>query len=409
MYNPPVFHYSASRGPVLPVLSLPILAAILNRAGYRTWVVDMEAKRMHPKRVELDADVIGMTSLTTNRRAIPEMIGYLRKRGFKGTVMVGGVYATLYPDEVLGWGADLVVTGECEGNIVELLKSGARGIQAGKRLPIEQIPIPDWVHHDPGTRVYRGNMRILSNNPGITMWTRGCPYKCIFCENIIFQGQPTRYRPPNNIGQEMTLLRDMGHEDIFIYDDELVGTRMPDGWMAEIADHTGPLKLNMLTQGRCSEKFITPEIMREAKRAGINTVFWGVESLSPRVLNAINKRMTVKDVWHTLETAKNAGIRNGLYIQVGQYQEDANECKKTESALKSLCDHGLIDYLNVFVTSVNPGTRLYDIAREEGWYEQPPEGWRGVKSARYDTPWMSRDKIREWRGRYREACPTPAL
>lgn len=407
LYNPPIFQYSSWHGAQLPILSLPMIAAMLNAAGHNARVIDMEALGMRIDQISYNADVIGLTSMTTNRKAVQEIIRLLRERGYEGMVMVGGVYATLYPEEVLGWGADLVVTGECEGNIVELLNS--RGIHAGKSLPIEQIPIPDWAHYEPNTISYHGNMKILADKPGITMWSRGCPYRCIFCENIIFQGRPTRYRPPQNIEQEMRQLKERGHRDIFIYDDELLGTKIPDGWMADIADRVGGLGLNMLTQGRCSKKFVTPDVMKEAKRAGINTVFWGVESLSQRVLDAIKKHITDEDVWRTLEAAKIAGIRNGLYVQVGQYQEDEKDLRITEQALKSLYRNGLVDYMNVFVTNVMPGTELHQLAIEEGWYQPLPDGWREMKKAIFDTPWLSKEKITTWRGRYRAACPTPAL
>ncbi len=409
LYNPPMFHYSSAQSDTFPLLSLPILSAILNKSGYKTSVIDMEAKRMHPKNVSLDADIVGLSCLTCNKQGVKDIIKYLHKGGYKGIIIAGGVYATLFPEEVLEWGVDLVVTGECEGNVVELIKSGARGIHRGRAMQIGDIPIPDWTHHDPNTLKYRGNMSIFKDSPGITMWTRGCPYQCIFCENIIYQKQPTRYRPPKNIEQEMCELHARGHRDIMVYDDELVGAKAPDGWMSDIADRIGNLGFNMVTQGRCSKRYITPDVMANAKRAGINTIFWGVESLSQKILDAMKKHTTIEDIWHTLTVTKSANIRNGLYVQVGSYQEDENDLQITAKGLMELYKSGLIDYINVFTTSVMPGTELARMAQKEGWYKPLPDGWRTMKKPKTGTPWLPVNKIYEWKDRYKEICPTPTL
>lgn len=409
-YNPPVWYYSPSNRVTLPALSLPILAAVLNRNGHNARVIDMEAARRYPKNIEEPfPDVIGMTTLTSNKRGVQEMINWLRKHGYTGKIALGGIYATMFPEEVLSWGADLVITGECEGNVIDLLEH-AKGIKKGRGLQIEDIPAPDWVHHTPDTHKYTGNVSLFKSSVGITMWTRGCPYRCIFCENLIYNGRKTRYRPPKNIADEMRTLYDRGHKQIFIYDDELVGTKMPDGWMKEIADRIEGMAFSMITQGRCSKRYITHDMMKDVKRAGIDTIFWGIESLSQRVLDAIGKHLTIEDVWHTLNVAKSAKIRNGLYVQVGNYTEDLDDVRITGTALKKLHDAGLVDYLNVFVTGVMPGTELWDIATREGWCPKSPEGRNSMKAAGdYHTPWLTNEDIRFWKTEYRRVCPTPPL
>ena len=411
LVNPPI-DYQTTKPPSLPVLSLPILAAVLNKAGHKAEVLDLGAVGKKMKDIKTEKyDVIGFTVMTCNKEGAKSCIADLWMDHYKGQIVAGGVYATMFPDDVLAWGIDLVVTGECEGNIAHILESGKTGIVHGDRMPIEDIPAPAWECHTPNINTYAGNINPIRPMPAITQFVRGCPYSCIFCENIIFKKQHTRYRPPENIEKEMRYLFEKGFHNVFVYDDETFGSKVPDGWMAEVADRIGGFGFEMITQARCSKKFITPELMRDARRAGIKTIFWGVESLSQKVLDAIKKHITLEDIWHTLRTAKEAGIKNGLYIQIGSYTENEIDAKETEKGLSALYKEGLEDRLQVFVNAVMPGTELEQIGRSEGWYQDPPPGWNKIKKVMHDggTPWMSKQSIYYWQARYFAVCPTEKL
>ena len=412
LFNPPSFYYGDVQFKMLPTLGLPILASVLNKAGHRTEVVDLEAKGINPRQLR-DAfrmqigrwpDVVGFTGLNGGARGIRDCMVELRAAGYQGRIIAGGAYATRTPETLLEWGADLVVTGEAEGNITELLETGATGIRAGKALPVEEIPAPDWDHFVPNIASYHGNMAMLRPNPGITMWTRGCPYHCIFCSNNIFNHQPTRYRPPENIEAEMLDLKKRGIKRVYVYDDELIGTRMPPGWMAEIADRIGGLGFWMVTQGRCSQKYVTPELMRDAKRAGIEAVFWGVESFSQKVLDAMHKHTKIDDIWHTLRTAKEAGVKNGLFMMIGNYQETDEDAELTAKGLEQAFKEGLVDYRQSTVCTVMEGTELEVIQKREGWYIEPEFSGRDLRKA-YGTPWLSAKRIDHWQAVFNQVCP----
>jgi radical SAM superfamily enzyme YgiQ (UPF0313 family) len=412
LFAPPSFYYGDMQFKMLPTLGLPILASILNKAGHYTEVVDLEALGVSPPRfrdgfnsqVDNWPDVIGFTGLNVGAVGIRDCITVLRMVGFKGMIMVGGSFATHAPDTVMSWGADMVVTGECEGNIVELVESGARGIQAGKAAPIADIPMPDWDHFRPNITDYHGNMAMLRPNPGVTMWARGCPYQCIFCSNNIFNHHPTRYRPPENIEAEMLDLKKRGAKRIYVYDDELVGTKMPPGWMKEIADRIGPMGFWMVTQGRCSRKYINRELMDDVRRAGIQAVFWGVESFSQKVLDAMKKHLQVEDIWHTLRLAKEAGIENGIFVMIGNYLETDEDVKMTADALEKAYKEGLIDYRQSTICTVMEGTEFENIQKREGWFVERDFAGRDLRKT-VSTPWLSANRMEYWQAYMNNVCP----
>jgi radical SAM superfamily enzyme YgiQ (UPF0313 family) len=412
-FNPPVHHYAGLQYRMLPLLSLPTLVAWFRLRGHEAEAVDLEALGVTPERFEERfreqcdrwPDVIGITALDISKRGAREIIAAIRRAGFTGTIVIGGCHVTVHPQAGLDWGADLVVTGECEGNIIQLLESGARGIHKGEPAPIEDIPAPDWAHFSPLITSYQSNIpRLLMPMPAISMWSRGCPFKCIFCSNVVFGGQPTRYRPPQNIEAELLQLKTLHAQHIYVYDDEMVGTKLPDGWMREIADRIEPLKFKWITQGRCSSKHITTELMRDIKRAGCTSIFWGVESFSPRILQAIKKGIMPEDIWHTLRCAREAGIDNAVFTMVGNYQETDDDLAITANALKEAYNEGLIQMRQTTICTPMPGTKLAEYAQEEGWYHDPPDFGEQMLQ-RSPTPWLPAHRAQYWMQKFYDVCP----
>ena len=203
----------------------------------------------------------------------------------------------------------------------------------------------------------------------------------------------------------MKELKRRGCQNIYVYDDELFGTKIPAGWMSEVADLLEPLRLNWVTQGRCSEKYVTPELMQDARRAGCKVVFWGVESFSPKVLQAIKKHLTPDDIWHTLRVAKEAGIKNAVFTMIGNYQETVEDLAHTAEQLEKAYNEGLIDYRQTTVATVMSGTELERIQKAEGWYAEPPHSGRDLLDAHTGTPWLTPQQIDSWMYQFARACP----
>jgi radical SAM superfamily enzyme YgiQ (UPF0313 family) len=253
-----------------------------------------------------------------------------------------------------------------------------------------------------------GNFPKVGHPEGITMWSRGCPWHCIFCGNTIFRHRPTHYRPPANVESELRNLRQLGLNALFVYDDELVGGPMPHGWMTEVADRIAPLGFAWKAQGRCSRKHITRELLEDMKRAGCKVVMWGVESFSPDVLRAIGKGTFPSDIWHTLRLAKECGLQNWLFTMIGNYQERESDLALTSECLRTAYLEGLVDYRQTTVVTALPGTELWDIQKREGWWTAPPESGPAMHQVYQSTPWLSAERIAYWMRRFDEVCPVGA-
>ena len=196
------------------------------------------------------------------------------------------------PLKFTGWGED------------EFRAAGFRAVpgcfvRRGSFVAPNVILMPSFIN----IGAYVGMYKFIRPNPGVSMWSRGCPYSCIFCSDIIYQRQPTRYRRPADIADEMLSLRVKGIQHVYVYDDEMIGSKQPDGWMRDIADRIAPLGMNWVCQGRCSQRYITPALVADMKRAGCTTILWGVESMSEHALQMMRKQTKPADIWHSLRLA----------------------------------------------------------------------------------------------------------
>ena len=413
LLNPPVHHYTGRQYRMMPPINLPTIAALLTQAGHYAEVIDLEALAVTPEQVEekykaqRDAwpDVIGITAMTMTSRGAKDIVQALRAAGFEGRIIAGGIYPTENADTVLSWGVDAVVLGECEGNVVSIFEGDAKGVIIGERMPIDDIPAPDWHHHNPPIGEYYGNTNLINPKPGISMWSRGCPFECVFCSDNLFNHQPIRYRPPAIIEQEMRELVKRGCQHAYVYDDELVGTKLPKGWIEDIADRIEDLTIPWITQGHCNRNTNTPEVMGHVKRAGCKVIFWGLESFSESVLRAIKKRITEQDIWHTLRVSHEAGIENAVFTMVGNYKETVADLEYTYNKLKQAHRDGLIQYRQTTVCTGMPGTPLEKIMKEEGWWVEPPDYGPQMAQVYQPTPWLTINEIKYWAQKFTETCP----
>lgn len=413
LLNPPVHHYAGVHYAINPPLGLPILAAVLRAAGHVAEVYDLEALGVDPKRImeryandpALWPDWIGITALTSSAQGMRDTIKALHDAQYSGQIVVGGVHATIDPQDCLDAGADLVVRGECEGNIVSLLEGGAFGIAAGVKAPIEDIPEPDWRHMAPKPYQYGGNAPHLAMPEAITMWTRGCPYECAFCGNAVFSPTKKRCRPISNIVAELRALEPYNVKSLFVYDDELLGVKLPQGWLHDLCDGLAPLGYTWKTQGRCDPHWVTPEVLADIHRAGCRAVMWGVESFSDNVLSKLGKGTCAEWNWEVLRRSHAAGIRNFVFSMIGNAEETEDDLAITCDALGRAYREGLVDYRQTTVVTALPGTRLWARQKAEGWWQETPVAGPQMAQVYRDTPWLTGERMAYWLQEFNRACP----
>jgi radical SAM superfamily enzyme YgiQ (UPF0313 family) len=97
------------------------------------------------------------------------------------------------------------------------------------------------------------------------------------------------------------------------------------------------------------------------RRAGCTTVWIGAESGSQKILDAMDKGITVEQIYQATQLLRRAGIRVGFFLQFGYPGERAEEIKQTLKMVRT----AMPDEIGISVSYPLPGTTFYERVRAE--------------------------------------------
>jgi radical SAM superfamily enzyme YgiQ (UPF0313 family) len=360
-----------------PPLGLAYLASVLrkdhkvkiidsNILGYSMEDVRRELKSFHP-------DIVGITSATPsipNAYTVAKIAKEIRE---DCTVAMGGPHVTFLPRQTLEECKyiDIIVKGEGERTVEELTKAIERGeiirdaikgitFRKGSQIVdneprpliknIDEIPFPsrDLLP----THLYQFNGFRYT-----TMITsRGCPFRCSFCSSSRQFGGYWRGRSPENVLEEMRIIRDDYNTRNIEFSDD---TFTLDQKRAEkICDEIIKQGLDVSWGASSRVDTLSEKLVEKMKRAGCWIIFLGIESGSQRILNAMGKRITIEQVKKAVKIVKEAGIQVlGSFI-IGFPEDTVETIKKTTIFVKSLN----LDYAEFSILTPYPGTPIFDHA-----------------------------------------------
>jgi anaerobic magnesium-protoporphyrin IX monomethyl ester cyclase len=360
-----------------PPLGVAYVAAAVRAAGHDVRLLDCtfltrdEAARLA---LAARADVVGISCLATLEDDALHLAG--RLRGHCGALVAGGPLPTCEPDRFLG-AFDLVVRGEGEQTMVELLdvleaagdpggvpgvvaaRSWGRGGGAAPRSPVARpfredldalaFPARDLLPND----AYIADGRRRQGAAVTTvMSTRGCPYTCDFCSNVVF-GHSYRARSPENVVDELEEALALGYDRISFADD--VFTLEHERVLA-VCDEIARRRLRFAWECLGRVDGFDDRLARRMRAAGCDRVFFGIESGVDDVLRLMNKRTTAAQARGAVLAAHAAGLQVGAFFIVCYPGESDDTVLETLRFIRSLP----LDYLGLTVPYPLPGTGLYD-------------------------------------------------
>jgi len=368
-----------------PPLGVMYLAAALRRAGHEPRIMDLRA-RQESLSLETDQithfvpDVVGFSTVIPEATLLTEAVRLTKQKFPYARVAVGGPYANSSTLEVLKIQAvDAVVRGEGEHVLPRLVEAWGRGeehpelpgvgypgITLGEvPAPIEDLdalPWPAWdlvnfslYHRRPRHGYlykYQEYFSVLS--------TRGCPYHCIFCQNIF--GKQYRTRSARSVADEVTeLVQKHGIREIHFVDDAFNLDLDRAKQICDLIVERG-LKIAITFPAGLRADRMDRELIDKLAAAGAYKIPYGIETASPRLQRDLKKNVNLGKLKTIIEyTASRKIIAQGFFM-VGFPTENESEIKETTIfALRSKLHFITFNHVNVF-----PGTELWTIAAELG-------------------------------------------
>jgi radical SAM superfamily enzyme YgiQ (UPF0313 family) len=195
-----------------PPLGLATLAALCPPH----WAVSIVDENVESVPLAPEADVVGVCGMAVQAARQAELLAYFRGRGYR--TVAGGSYASLCPEKLESL-ADTVVAGEAE----YVWPHFCRDLEAGEPKPLYVERGVVSLHDSPVPRF--DLLRIERYHSASMQFSRGCPYRCEFCDIIEMFGRQPRYKRPEQIGRELDVLRALGVRRVFFVDDNLIGNK----------------------------------------------------------------------------------------------------------------------------------------------------------------------------------------
>ena len=357
----PVF--SKMKTVVLPPMGLGVLAS-RTPEGYDLSVVDENVETLDTR---VDADLVAITATTAQAPRAPRAYGLLQEfRGRGIPTVMGGIHASVMPDEASSH-ADAVVIGEADELWCEVLRDFERG---DLKRTYRANSFPGLANQPVLDRSVLSDKYVLQS----VQTSRGCPCNCHFCSVTRFNGRKYRFRPIDEVVEEIVGLED---RRFFVSDDSIVGLGQ------EGIDHARRLFQAMKGLGKswASQVCITiaehEDLLRDASEAGARMFYIGFESTEADSLKSMNKsinlRPAVRDYKETIKRIQGHGIGVlGGFILGGD-----TDTKDTFGRLVDFVHDTGIDGCQFTIMTPFPGTRLYEQMRAEGrlLYTDYPGDW----------------------------------
>ncbi len=188
------------------------------------------------------------------------------------------------------------------------------------------------------------------------MSTRGCPFRCEFCSNVVFGGS-YRERSPENVVDEIEAALGLGYDRISFADDVFTMKKERVASVcAEILRRGLHFKWECL--GRVDS--LDAATALKMKEAGCTRIYFGIEFADEEILLLMNKKITPALAQSAVEIAHTAGLEVGAFF-ILFYPGDTNDTVlKTLRFASSLP----LDYLGLSMPYPLPGTALFKRVRD---------------------------------------------
>jgi anaerobic magnesium-protoporphyrin IX monomethyl ester cyclase len=416
-----------------PPLGLLYLAAYLKSMGWSVEVFDSTFQSLADFEARLRAarpPVVGLyVNLMTKFNAL-RMMAISRQAGAR--VVLGGPEPAAYAAEYLAAGADVIVVGEGEQTLQDLLGRrfgnlesvpgiifrGADGAPVATPArpmlaDLDALPFPDRDAID--TRRYIETWRQHHGLGSLSLITaRGCPFHCQWCSHAVY-GHTHRRRSTTNVADELEMLLDRYRPDMVWYADDVFTIHRR--WFLEYARSLQQRGLRVPFECISRPDRLDDEVVAALADMGCFRLWIGSESGSQRVLDLMQRGTRVEDVQAKTRLLQRAGIQVGMFIMLGYEGEGPADIQATADHLKRANP-------DVFLTTV-----AYPI-KGTGYYQQvsdriqAPGAWQAIsdrdlrvsgrRSRRYysfATRWMVNIVAleREWRTTRRPALLARSL
>lgn len=338
-----------------PTLGLLYISAWLRQRDFDVDVFDSTfetCENLFTRLESLPAGVLGIYTNLMTRANTLKITRHARSLGW--TIVLGGPEAANYPEQYLRRGAHVVVIGEGEVTMQELLPALAKngphrlhGVDGTVFLDedgilvtnpereqiadINTIPWPD--REQINQQRYIDAWREHHGEGSVNLITaRGCPYRCKWCSHAVY-GYTHRRRNPVDCAAEVEHIRETYNPDLVWYADDVF--TIHHRWLYRFHEELKrrDIKIPFETISR-ADRMMKDEVLATLAEMGCFRIWIGSESGSQRILDAMERGVTTEQVQWATHAAQRHGIKVGMFLMWGYEGETIDDIAATVEHVK---------------------------------------------------------------------------
>lgn len=372
-----------------PSLGLLYVAAFLEKTTHhQVEIIDYRVKNYSLDELfkyiqEYRPRIVGVSASTFNLLDVLDVVKIVKAVSRDIYTCLGGAHVSIYPEETLRLGdVDFIVMGEGEyvfSELADALENGKKpdqiaglGYKTAQRVfindkkafieDLDRLPFPNREKID-----FKKCYSLLDSGGlmATIQSSRGCPYGCIYCDQQ--SGKKLRQRSVYSLLEEIRYLKNLGVDDLFFIDDLFTASpkRVDDFCQALIKEN---IKIKFKISARVNN--VDKDMLYLLKQAGCYRIHYGIESATQRILDILNKKITLKQVEDAVKWTKEARISVFAYFMIGCPGEEEEDILRT-------IDYAIrlnVDYAHFSIATLYPETQMYRLALNKGLIKQ--DVWR---------------------------------
>lgn len=378
----------------LQPLGVLYIASLLKREGFEVEIVDADIDGLSVQEtvgriLDSGPDLVGFSLMTPQLLTALAASTLIKQAQPDLPIVLGGAHIDSTKDDVFEMADvfDLAVHGEGEWTLLEVCRNlqqyGAKDIErccegiqnviyrnaAGTVVvnparmftrDLDAFPSVDYDMVD----VTKYSIPTMAGRYVLSMMlSRGCPFKCTFCDAPITMGTKLRFWSIERILEDIRFYKEKYGVTNFVFKDSTFTANKK--WAYKFC--TALLESGLNIKFRCNTRvnLVPPKLLDLMAKAGCYVINFGVESGDPEILKRIKKEVDLEEVVDAFERCRKVGIRTYATFLMGNPGETDETARATLDFSKrvrpSLC--------MFFVSTAYPGTPMYLDALEDGTVE----------------------------------------
>ena len=364
---------------VMPPLGLAILAA-LTPSEFDIEIVDENIETID---FDAECDVVALSAMAIQEARLFEVADAFRRRG--RLVCMGGPICNVLPERCRPH-CDVLFEGEGEYTWKQFLAEWSAGTHGDHYVQADKIDMRD----SPAPRVEL--LKVDQYRLGCVQTTRGCPFKCEFCDIIVTYGRKVRAKPIAHVIAELQQWADHGVDFVTLADDNLVGDRAYCREMLRaVADWNRARAVPISLYAEMSVDAVRdPELLELCRQANITEMFLGVETPRKAGLRETLKMQNVAtDLVSAVKTIQSYGMVTVAGMIIGF---DSDDAAIFEDQYAFLQEAG-IPIVMLGLLQAIPRTPLYERLERTGRLRSPAQGNNTLSFTNIEPVCMRYDEL----------------